>query len=131
MSTLIPTVLTFAVFVVTSRVLQPQDFGLVALAFSIVSFAGSFGPTAFGEAIIQRAEIRRSHLDTIFLLSLAFSFLIYGVLCAAASPIAAYVGHKEITSLIYIMGLKVFFDFTAVVPNAIVNRKMSFHLVAV
>ncbi|KZS50225.1 MULTISPECIES: lipopolysaccharide biosynthesis protein [Rhizobium] len=131
LSTLIPTVLTFAVFVVTSRVLQPQDFGLVALAFSIVSFAGSFGPTAFGEAIIQKAEIRRSHLDTIFLLSLAFSFLIYGALCIAASPIAAYVGHEQITPLIYIMGLKVFFDFTAVVPNAIVNRKMSFHLVAV
>ncbi|MGO7388928.1 oligosaccharide flippase family protein, partial [Rhizobium ruizarguesonis] len=46
-------------------------------------------------------------------------------------PIAAYVGHEQITPLIYIMGLKVFFDFTAVVPNAIVNRKMSFHLVAV
>ncbi len=131
LSTLIPTVLTFAVFVVTSRILQPQDFGLVALSFSIVSFAASFGPTAFGEAIIQRTEIRRSHLDTIFALALVFSFLIYGILCLAASTIAAYVGHGEVTYLLYIMGLKVFFDFTAVVPNAVVNRKMSFHLVAV
>ncbi|WP_088686779.1 lipopolysaccharide biosynthesis protein [Rhizobium sp. R634] len=131
LSTFIPTVFTFAVFVVTSRVLQPQDFGLVALSFSIVSFAGSFGPTAFGEAIIQRAEIKRSHLDTIFLLSLVFSFFIYGALCVAASPIAEYVGHGEVRYLIYIMGLKVFFDFMTIVPNAIVNRKMSFHLVAV
>jgi len=131
LSTLIPTILTFAVFVVTSRILQPQDFGLVALSFSIVSFAASFGPTAFGEAIIQRAEIRKSHLDTIFILSLGCSFLIYAVLCAAAVPIANYLKHQEVAYLLYIMGLKVFFDFTAVVPNAIVNRKMSFHLVAV
>lgn len=69
LDTLIPTALNSLVFVVTSRFLLPQDFGLVALAFAIVSFTAGFGPTAFGEALIQQKSIRRSHLDTVFWLS--------------------------------------------------------------
>ncbi len=130
LDTLIPTALNSLVFIVTSRYLQPQDFGLVALAYSIVSFASGFGPTAFGEALIQQQSIRRSHLDTVFWLSLASAAVLYGVLFLASPYLAHAVGHDEIAAILMILALRIFFDMMSIVPNALIGRTMSFHLAA-
>jgi teichuronic acid exporter len=130
LDTLIPTALNSIVFIVTSRYLQPQDFGLVALAFAIVSFAAGLGPTAFGEALIQQTSIRRSHLDTVFWMTFLSAALLYAVLFFAAPSLAHFLGHDEIAGLLAIIGLKIFFDMMAVVPNALIARTMSFHLAA-
>ncbi|MEF0942177.1 lipopolysaccharide biosynthesis protein [Rhizobium sp. BR 362] len=131
LDTLIPTALNSLVFIVTSRYLLPQDFGLVALAFSIVSFAAGLGPTAFGEALIQQKTIRQSHLDTVFWLSFASAAILYIILFVGSPYIAQALGHKEIVGLLMIVGLKIFFDMMIVVPNALIGRTMSFHLAAV
>ncbi len=130
LDTLIPTILNSLVFIVTSRYLQPHDFGLVALAFAIVSFAAGFGPTAFGEALIQQKTIRHSHLDTVFWLSFASAAVLYAVLFAASPLLAHAVGQDGIVSLLMIIGLKIFFDMMGIVPNALIGRTMSFHLAA-
>jgi O-antigen/teichoic acid export membrane protein len=130
LDTLIPTALNSLVFIVTSRYLQPQDFGLVALAYSIVSFASGFGPTAFGEALIQQQSIRRSHLDTVFWLSFGSAALLYAMLFAASPYLAHAVGHSEIAPILMILALRIFFDMMAIVPNALIGRTMSFHLAA-
>ncbi|MDL2406514.1 lipopolysaccharide biosynthesis protein [Rhizobium calliandrae] len=131
LDTLIPTALNSLVFIVTSRYLLPHDFGLVALAFSIVSFAAGLGPTAFGEALIQQKTIRRSHLDTVFWLSFASAAILYAAIFAGSSYIAHGLGHDEIVGLLMIIGLKIFFDMMIIVPNALIGRTMSFHLAAV
>jgi teichuronic acid exporter len=51
--------LALSVFLVTSRVLTPADFGAVALAAACVAMVSMLMPVAFGEALIQRAELRR------------------------------------------------------------------------
>ncbi|WP_183874071.1 lipopolysaccharide biosynthesis protein [Rhizobium sp. BK491] len=130
LDTLIPTALNSLVFVVTSRFLLPQDFGLVALAFAIVSFASGFGPTAFGEALIQQKSIRRSHLDTVFWLSFASAAILYAALFLLSPFLAHWVGHDNIVKLLLIIGLKIFFDMMIIVPNALIGRTMSFHLAA-
>jgi O-antigen/teichoic acid export membrane protein len=123
LDTLIPTALNSLVFIVTSRFLQPQDFGLVALAFSIVSFAAGLGPTAFGEALIQQKSIRRSHLDTVFWLSFFSAALLYGVLFFSSPMLAHALGHDEIVGLLMIIGLKIFFDMMIIVPNALIGGR--------
>ena len=130
LNTIIPTALTALVFVVTSRYLMPSDFGLVALATSIVMFGSGFGPAAFGEALIQQQVIRRSHLDTVFWLGLGSASLIYAVVVAIGPILARSMGQPGIVKLIAIIGLKLFFDLAAIVPNALISRAMLFHLAA-
>ena len=126
----IPTALSATVFIVTSRYLSPQEFGIVALAVSVVMFASSIGPTAFGEALVQRQSVRQSHVDSVFWLAIVSSFVIY-FLILALSSVFLYVFDTTISvELLAVIGLKVVFDFAAIVPNAIINRGMAFHLVA-
>ena len=62
----------FAVFVILSHLLAPEDFGLSALAGAAVAFFAVVVPTGFGEALVQRKTLSDAHKDSAFWLSLAF-----------------------------------------------------------
>lgn len=130
LTSLIPMVLNGGVFIVTSRYLVPADFGLVALAFAIASFAVGLGPLAFGEALIQQQSIRRSHIDTVFWLTLVSGCLLYGAVIALAPLLARTMGQPKLIGLVWIVALKIVFDLLAVTPNALIARRMAFHIVA-
>lgn len=126
----VPTLLNSLVFVVSSRYLMPHDFGIVALAVSVISLASAIAPAALGEALIQQLNVRRSHLDTVFWICISTALLIYGVLVAFSPMIAAKMGQQAVSAFLPVIGIKLLFDLSAVVPNALIARAMSFHLIA-
>lgn len=126
----VPTLLNSLVFVVSSRYLMPNDFGIVALAVSVISLASAIAPAALGEALIQQFNIRRSHLDTVFWICIGSALLIYGILVAMSPMIAAKLGQPVVSSFLPVIGLKLLFDLSAAVPNALIARAMSFNLIA-
>lgn len=126
----VPTLLNSAVFIVSSRYLLPHDFGVIALALSLVSFASAVAPAALGEALIQQFNVRKTHLDTVFWVCLGSALIIYGILIVSAPILATTVNQPEVTKFLPLLGLKLVFDLAAVVPNALVARAMSFHLIA-
>jgi O-antigen/teichoic acid export membrane protein len=126
----VPTLLNSLVFIVSSRYLMPHDFGIIALAVSAISLASAIAPAALGEALIQQLNIRKSHLDTVFWLCVGTALLIYGVLVAFSPLIAQAMGQQAVATFLPLLGLKLLFDLAAVVPNALIARAMSFHLIA-
>ncbi|MEQ1766180.1 MAG: lipopolysaccharide biosynthesis protein, partial [Methylotenera sp.] len=126
----VPTLLNSIVFIVSSRYLMPHDFGVIALAVSAVSLASAFAPAALGEALIQQLNIRRSHLDTVFWVCVSFALIIYGILVFLSPLIAAKMGQQAVSVFLPVIGLKLLFDLSAAVPNALIARAMSFHLIA-
>lgn len=129
-NSIVPTLLNSLVFIVSSRYLMPVDFGIVALAVSAVSLATALAPAALGEALIQQLNIRRSHLDTVFWICMVSALLIYTLLIGFSPVIAEKLNQPAILQFLPILGLKLLFDLLAVVPNALIARSMSFHLVA-
>jgi len=129
-NSIVPTLLNSLVFIVSSRYLMPVDFGIVALAVSAVSLATALAPAALGEALIQQLNIRRSHLDTVFWICTVSALLIYSLLIVFSPVIAEKLNQPAVLQFLPILGLKLLFDLFAVVPNALIARSMSFHLVA-
>src|SRR5687768_7436008 len=82
-SSFVPAALGFLVFLASSRVLSPAEFGIVAFAVSIASVGVAIAPAGFREALIQRQKVSPAHLDTVFWLCLGAALLIFGVFCAA------------------------------------------------
>lgn len=109
---------------------MPHDFGIVALAVSAVSLASAIAPAALGEALIQQLEVHRGHLDTVFWICAVFGLLIYAILVGFSPLIAAKMGQPDVAKFLPLIGLKLLFDLFAVVPNALIARAMSFHLIA-
>ena len=129
-SSLVPAALGLLVFLATSRVLSPAEFGVVAFATSIATVGLAVAPAGFREALIQRQAIAATHLDTVFWLCVGAAVLIYAALCLSGPFIAGATGEDLLLLLIPFISLRVIFDMAAAVPNALLVRTMSFRMLA-
>ncbi|MDZ5696163.1 lipopolysaccharide biosynthesis protein [Chelativorans sp. M5D2P16] len=125
-----PAAVAAGVFTVTSRFLTPAEFGLVALAASIAMFASAVAPAGFGQALIQRTDLGRRHLDSVFWLCVAAALIIYAVIVLTAPVFAYFMGEAGLAALLPVIGLRVVFDLAVVVPNALLSRAMAFSKMA-
>jgi PST family polysaccharide transporter len=77
--------LAFVSTIILARVLTPADFGLVAMAMSVIALVELAGAFSLEVALIQRPNPTRQHYDTTWTLRLAF-----GAFCALATAALAY-----------------------------------------
>jgi teichuronic acid exporter len=126
----VSTLLAALVFLVTSRILAPEDFGAVAFAAAITTIVAVVIPSAFGEALVQRAELRQDHLDTLFWLTLGIGFAGYGALFALSPLIAEWSHVPLLETILPVLGLRLIFDALLTVPASLIMRRMQFRSVA-
>ena len=129
-SSFVPAALGLLVFLATSRVLSPTEFGIVAFAVSIASVGVAVAPAGFREALIQRERVSPAHLDTVFWLCVGAALLIYAALCLAGPIIATASQQPLLALLIPLVAARVIFDMAAAVPNALIVRTMAFRMLA-
>ncbi|MBR0697925.1 lipopolysaccharide biosynthesis protein [Bradyrhizobium lablabi] len=129
-NSIIPSLVGFLVFLVTSRYLGPGEFGVVALAGSLVALLGVLLPTGFAEAIVQRSSVDDIHLDSTFWVASACALVAYAVLVVCSGPFSRMLGSEWIAVLLPVAGLRLFADAAGIVPQAIITRRMSFELIA-
>jgi O-antigen/teichoic acid export membrane protein len=129
-SSFAPAAFGMLVFMASSRVLSPAEFGIVSFAASIATFGMAVAPAGFRDALIQREAITARHLDTVFWLCVTSSVLIFGIIVAASGFIAERMNEPELKLLIPFIGLRVVFDMAAAVPNGMLVRAMSFKRIA-
>lgn len=121
---------SFAVLIVTSRILTPNQFGLIGLATGLGLFGSVLCPGGFGEAIIQRLQISSLHLDSVFWFCLGSSCLVFCIECGCADLVATWFKIDSLRILIPVISSRMIADMAAIVPNALISRSMSFHLFA-
>ena len=123
-------ILAAIAFAFTSRVLGPGEFGAVALAASIVAMATTIVPVAFGEALIQRADLRQPHLDSVFWLTSVVGVVVFIALIASAPLAARLSGQPILAEILPVLALRMPFEAMATVPTALIARRMDFRLLA-
>jgi O-antigen/teichoic acid export membrane protein len=76
--------------VILARLLAPADFGLVAMAMSVVALLELMGAFGFDTALIQRQDTERRHFDTAWTFNVLFGIGIAAMLLVLALPAAEY-----------------------------------------
>lgn len=122
--------LGLVVYVVTSRALQPDDFGLVAFGLGIVMLVSCLVPFGFGGALTQRNELTEAHLDSVFWLCTLVSVAAYGALLLAAAPIERLTETPGLAPVLAAVGTRIVWDSLTIVPTAVVLRRMSYRTFA-
>jgi len=79
----------FVILLALARLLSPTDFGIVALASTLVVIADTVLEISLIQALTRIPSLERSHLDTAFTLGLLRSLLLGGVILALAWPFAS------------------------------------------
>jgi teichuronic acid exporter len=126
-----PLLVTMSVFVVTSRILSPTDFGIVALASTVALLASCLVPAGFGDALVQNAKTQDIHFDTVMWLCIGCALALYGVVSLGAVFAAPRFGQPTLAYLLPILGLRIIMDAAAIAPLANVRRRLSFRSLAI
>lgn len=127
---LLPAASGLVVFLVVSRVISPEEFGFVAFAVAIIGTIGAFSPAGFGDALVQRTDLDSLHLNATFWLCFLWGVGLYTLTVLSAGPLAALLDDPMLAVLMPIVGLRLILDLAAVVPSALLSRKMQFRQMA-
>lgn len=113
-------------FVVLSRLLSPEAFGLVALATVFTVFIELFLDQGFGAAIVQRAEIEPEHLDTAFWINILTGLILTGSLIAASEFVATLFEEPRLASVLRWLSLSFILSALSSTQISILQRKLAF-----
>ena len=101
-----------------ARLLVPADFGLVAMATSILAALELLSSFSFDLVLIQNQNAERRHYDTAWTFGLLFGTFNAFCMCAMASSAAVFFGEPRVEGLMYALALGPFiggFDNVGVV----------------
>jgi lipopolysaccharide exporter len=97
--------LTLVSTIVLARLLVPADFGVVAMAMSIVATLEVLTAFSIDVALIQRADVERGHLDTAWTFNVIFGAAIALTLFVLAEPTAAFYRHPELVAVMRVLAI--------------------------
>jgi len=88
---------------VLARLLLPADFGLVAMAMSVIAIVELATAFSFEVALIQRATLTRAHYDTAWTLNLLLAAVCASVTAAIAWPTAAFYAEPRLVPVMLVL----------------------------
>ena len=118
------------VFIALSRLLSPEDFGLVALATIFTEFVEIFLDQGFSAAVIQRSKLDLEHLDTAFWISIVMGGLLTAMNIGASGFVAQFFHEPRLALILSILSLSYIINALSTTQLAILQRNMAFKALA-
>ena len=124
-------VILLIVTAILSRLLKPDDFGIVAIATIFINFFSLISSMGFSPAIIQNNDLSTRDIQNIY----SFSFYL-GIGLSAVfiliSPIIARLYDKDILiTILILLSVNIFFSVLNIVPNALIYKNKEFKYIAI
>ena len=88
-----------------ARLLVPADFGLVAMAVSVLAALELLTAFSFGLALIQNQNAERRHYDTAWSFAVTFGIANALAMCAIAYPAAVFYAEPRVETLLYVLAV--------------------------
>jgi PST family polysaccharide transporter len=123
--------LSLATFTILARLLDPDSFGLIALAGTFLAFLNLFADQGFNTAIIQRKDLEPEHLDTAFWTNIGISLLITMICIGGARTAGDFFREPSLIPVIYWLSLNFIIGSFNSVQGAIFSRQLDFKLLAI
>ena len=111
---------------VLARLLEPRDFGIVALAWTVLFLVEQIQETGTGQALIHRRRDIEAAAASALVYSPLAGLFFYAVVVVAAPLFARFLHAPELVDVLRVMALVLVFRGLAVVPGAILERSLDF-----
>lgn len=118
----------FVVSIVIARILDPDEYGQVALLTIFISLATVFVQSGLSTALVQKKDADETDCSSVFFYSLAMAAALYATLFFLAIPIADFYGMPGLVPLLRVLSLTLFPGALNSLQNAILARRMLFRI---
>ncbi|MEZ0491246.1 lipopolysaccharide biosynthesis protein [Kineococcus sp. TBRC 1896] len=120
-----------ASIVVLARLLTPDDYGLMSMAWVITGFIATVGSLGLSEAMVQRDRVTHAQASTLFWLNLALGVGLTLLVAAAAPVVAWFYGRPELVGITLALSVTFFLGSLTVQHQALLLRGLNFKTLAI
>lgn len=117
---------TFIVSIVLARLLDPSDYGLIAMVTVFIAISKVFVDSGMGNALIQKKDADELDFSSVFYFNIVICLGIYALLFVFSPVIAMFYRKTELTALIRVLGITIIISSVKNVQQAYVSRHMLF-----
>lgn len=125
---------TFIMFIanlVLARILEPSDFGIVAITTVFIAIASIIVDGGFTGSIIQKKELLPLDCETAFTVNFGISILLYIVLFVLAPIVSNIFNVSELDYLIRVLGLVLITNSLTTVQISRLKRELQFKTLSI
>jgi O-antigen/teichoic acid export membrane protein len=112
--------------VLLARLLVPADFGIVAMATSIIALIEVAAAFSFDVALIQRAHPTREHYDTAWTMNVLLGAACGALMAALAYPSALFYNEPRLTGVVLVLAAAWFVQNVENIGVVDFRREMNF-----
>jgi O-antigen/teichoic acid export membrane protein len=118
--------LSWAVAILIARFLTPADYGLFAMALTVVASIELLRELGLGSAIIQRHDLTAEHLNTIFWIVALLSTALVLMLWIGAGLAAAFYGDPRLVWVLRVLGVTILLNVVGFIPYSLLTKEIDF-----
>lgn len=119
----------FLVMIVLTRLLLPEDYGLIAIVIIFISIAGLIVESGFTEALIQKKNANEEDFSSVFYLNLIVAIFFYIMLFFMSPFIATFFDLPQLTLVLRILSLTLFLGAFNSIQHVVIARSMQFKII--
>jgi len=121
----------FLIFLILARLLQPKDFGIIAIVGVFINFSNIMVNSGLGSALIQSKKIDEIDLSSVFYTSLIMGIILYVIIYLAAPYIAVYYHQPAIVGVLRVYSISILFFAINGIQRSILFRKLKFKTISI
>ena len=121
----------FAVGVVLARLLNPYDFGVIAMQGVFFAISNAFIDCGLEGALIQKKECTRTDENSAFIFSTSISLALYLLLFFGAPVIEEFYQTPNLGKVLRVSALVLMINAVGIVPRSLLQRQLRFKELAV
>ncbi|MBR1639308.1 MAG: lipopolysaccharide biosynthesis protein [Treponema sp.] len=116
----------FILSVILARLVTPSDYGIIALLLVFIQIANVFIQTGFSAALVQKKESDDLDFSSVFFMSLFVATILYIILFFIAPLVSRVYDYPNLTILLRVIAITLFFGAFNSIQNAYVSKKFRF-----
>ncbi len=118
--------LKFVTVPILARLLSPDEFGVVAVALTVVQFLAMIGGAGLTAALVMQQDADEETVHSVFWANLAMAVLMSLCLYVWAAPLGSVMGAVESASLLQVMALLIPIQLAGDVAYTLLAKRMNF-----
>ena len=119
---------SFIVMIVLARLLEPSDFGLIAMIMVIVGIATIFSDIGLGGALIQRRRVLQIHYSSVFFFNITAGLILTLLTFFSSSVIADFYNNAQLLPIVQVMSLLFVITSFHALQGVILRKELNYKL---
>ncbi|MCF0199853.1 MAG: oligosaccharide flippase family protein, partial [Bacteroidales bacterium] len=107
----------FVVGIVLARLLGPGDYGLIGMAVIFINLSQAIIDSGLSSSLIRKKDASDEDFQTVFLVNMGISVLMYGFLFLIAPVIATFFKEPRLVAVLRVLTVVLFFNALSMVQR--------------